>query len=57
MDIQEHIYKEMLKQIINNSPNYTEKIKCDLCSIVDAGNTPEEIIKSILTYFATYRWY
>lgn len=50
--IQEHLTKEALKHIIDNSPNYTEQIKQDLKNIIDAGNTPEEIAEAILMYFA-----
>ena len=47
----EHFIKETLKQIVNNSPNYTEQMKQELNSIIDAGKSPEEISKAILTYF------
>lgn len=50
--IQEHLTKEALKRIVDNSPNYTEQIKQDLKNIIDAGNTPEEIAETILMYFA-----
>lgn len=50
--IQEHLTKETLKRIVDNSPNYTEQIKQDLKNIIDAGNTPEEIAEAILMYFA-----
>ena len=50
--MQEHLTKEALKRIVDNSPNYTEQIKQDLKSIIDAGNTPEEIAEAILMYFA-----
>ena len=50
--IQEHLTKEALKRIVDNSPNYTEQIKQDLKNIIDAGHTPEEIAEAILMYFA-----
>ena len=50
--MQEHLAKEALKRIVDNSPNYTEQIKQDLKNIIDAGNTPEEIAEAILMYFA-----
>lgn len=51
-EIQEHLTKEALKRIVDNSPNYTEQIKQDLKNIIDAGNTPEEILQATLLYFA-----
>ena len=51
-EIQEHLTKEALKRIVDNSPNYTEQIKQNLKNIIDAGNTPEEIAEAILMYFA-----
>ena len=50
--MQEHLTKEALKRIVDNSPNYTEQIKQDLKNIIDAGNTSEEIAEAILMYFA-----
>lgn len=50
--IQEHLTKEALKRIVDNSPNYTEQIKQDLKNIIDAGNTPEENLQATLLYFA-----
>lgn len=55
--LQEHIYKETLKQIVDNSPNYSDKIKRDVKAIIDAGKSPEEICKAALTYFAEIRWF
>ena len=51
-EIQEHLTKEALKRIVDNSPNYTEQIKQNLKNIIDAGHTPEEIAKAILLYFS-----
>lgn len=55
--LQEHIYKETLKQIVDNSPNYSDKIKSDVKAIIDAGKSSEEICKATLTYFAAIRWF
>ena len=49
--MQEHLTKEALKRIVDNSPNYTEQIKQDLKNIIDAGNTLEEILQATLLYF------
>ena len=51
-EIQEHLTKEALKRIVDNSPNYTEQIKQNLKNIIDAGNTPEEILQASLLYLA-----
>ncbi len=56
-NLQEHIYKETLKQIVDNSFNYTEKMKSEVKAIIDAGKSPEEICKATLTYFAAIRWF
>ena len=56
-NLQEHIYKETLKQIVDNSPNYSDKIKSDVKAIIDAGKSPEEICKATLTYFAAIQWF
>ncbi len=55
-NLQEHIYKETLKQIVDNSPNYSDRIKSDVKAIIDAGKSPGEICKATLTYFAALRW-
>ena len=54
--LQEHIYKETLKQIVDNSPNYSDGIKNDVKAIINAGKSAEEICKAMLTYFAAIRW-
>lgn len=46
----------MLKHLIDNGPNYTEKMKRDLKNIIDAGNSSEEILEAALTYFASIRF-
>lgn len=50
--MQEHLTKEALKRIVDNSPNYSDRVKQDLKKIIDAGHTPEEIAKAILLYFS-----
>ena len=49
--------KEAMKHIVDDSPNYTHQMKQDLKSIIDAGRSPEEICKAMLTYFATIRFF
>ncbi len=56
MSIEEHISKEILKNSVKNCPNYTEKMKRDLCEIIDVGQTPDEICRAVLLYFAAYTW-
>ena len=53
--LMEHFAKESLKQTIDNNYNFTEKQKYELKLIVDAGRTPEDVIKGILAYFAFNR--
>lgn len=54
--VQEHFYKETLKQIVDNSPNYSDGMKYDLKALINAGKSSEEICKAMLTYFAAIRW-
>ena len=42
-EMQEHLRKELLKKIVDNGQNYTEKMKSDLKEIIDLGKSPEEI--------------
>ena len=51
----EHILKETLKQIVDNSPNYSDRIKTELKAIIDTGKSPEEICIATLTYLASLR--
>ncbi len=53
MTPQEHTFKEMLKMMVDNGPNYSAQIKGELKAIIDAGNTPEEIAVGFLTFIAT----
>ena len=55
-EIQEHLCKELLKKIVDNGQNYTEKMKSDLKEIIDLGKSPEEICEATLAYFAMCRW-
>lgn len=50
--LNEHIQKEFLKRVIDTGPNYTDKQKKDLKTILDSEQTVEEILKEVLTYFA-----
>lgn len=56
-EMQEHVFKELLKKVVDNGQNYTEKMKSDLKEIIDHGKSPEEICEAALTYFAMYRWH
>ena len=49
-EIQEHLCKELLKKIVDNGQNYTEKMKSDLKEIIDLGKSPEEICEATLAY-------
>lgn len=55
-EMQEHLRKELLKKIVDNGQNYTEKMKSDLKEIIDLGKSPEEICEATLAYFAMCRW-
>ena len=50
--LMEHFAKESLKQAIDNNYNFTNQQKHELKLIVDAGRTPDDVIKGILAYFA-----
>ena len=54
-EIQEHLCKELLKKIVDNGQNYTEKMKSDLKEIIDLAKSPEEICEATLAYFAMCR--
>lgn len=55
-EMQEHVCKELLKKVVDNGQNYTERMKSDLKLIIDQGKSPEEICEATLAYFATCRW-
>ena len=50
---EEHITKEILKKYVDNNNNFPEHVKHDLKALVDASKQPEELVLSLLTYFAT----
>lgn len=56
-EMKEHMAKEAMKSIVDNSLNYTRQMKQELKSIIEAGRSPEEICKAMLTYFATRRFF
>ena len=56
-EMQEHAFKELLKKVVANGQNYTEKMKSDLKEIIDHGKSPAEICEAILAYFTIHRWY
>lgn len=53
---QEHTAKEILKKIVDESSNYTPKMKNDNKIIINAGKTPEEICQAVLSYFSMIQW-
>ena len=55
--LNEYIAKEAMKSIVDNSSNYTNQMKLELKLIIDAGRSPEEICKAMLTYFAALRFF
>ncbi len=46
------INKEILKSIVDNSPNYTEKQKLDIKAIIEKSNTEQEALEKLLIYFS-----
>ena len=55
-EMQEHAFKELLKKVVDNGQNYTEKMESDLKEIIDHGKSPEEICEATRAYFAMCRW-
>lgn len=53
-EVQEHVCKEVLKNIVDNGQNYSERAKFNLKKIIDCGRSPEDICEGILAYLATY---
>ena len=53
-DLKEHIAKEMLKEIVHSSPNYSARVKADLNALIDGSETPEKMCQAILIYFASH---
>lgn len=54
--IKEHEFKKVIKKLIDDSPNYTEKMKFDLHAIVDTSKTIEELCQAVLSYFSALKW-
>lgn len=54
MNNEEHMWKETAKSIIDNNPNYPEYVKNDIKNIIDAGQSPMQIIESVLVYLSQY---
>lgn len=48
----EHQSKEILKNMVDNTQGYTEKMKCDLKGIIDTSRSPEELFQAVLLYFS-----
>ena len=57
MDLKEHVYKELIKKTVHNSPNYSERMKAEMKTIIDEGKSPEEICQAIVVYLAGFRWH
>ena len=57
MDLKEHVYKELIKKTVDNSPNYSERMKAEMKTIIDEGKSPEEICQAIVVYLAGFRWF
>lgn len=54
--VDEHKFKEMLKKLVDDSPNYTEQIKYDLKAIINTSKTPEDLSEAALLYFSALKW-
>lgn len=52
-DLEEHITKEVLKKIVDNSPKYPARVKADLKVLIDGSETPEKMCLALLIYFAS----
>lgn len=55
-NVDEHNFKEMLKKLVDDSPNYTEQIKYDLKAIINTSKTPEDLCEAALLYFTALKW-
>jgi len=55
-EMQEHIFKESLKRQVDNNPNFSDQMKWDIKAIIDAGNTPEEILMATFSYLSKFQW-
>ncbi len=52
---EEHLYKEVLKRIVDGNDRYPQSVKDDLKQIVDSAHSFEELFESMLIYFAGKR--
>lgn len=52
MNLQEHAFKEMLKKIVDNSPNYPHHVKEQVKLLIDAGKSPEDICEKVISYMS-----
>lgn len=48
--LQEHLDKETLKGIVKRSRNYSDEVKQNVISIIDAGRSPEDICTAVISY-------
>ena len=55
-EMQEYACKELLKKVVDNGQNYTEKMKSDLKEIIDLFYAPEECGDATLSYIALCSW-
>ena len=53
MNPKEHALKEMLKKMVDNSPNWSDHVKKQIKLIVDAGHSPQEICENTFAYLVT----
>lgn len=57
MNPYEHFSKEVLKQATDNDPNFPDWVKTELKAIIDAAQTPLELVLNIYAFFGTNpRW-
>lgn len=55
-EMQEHIFKEELKKIVDNSPNYSNQMKWEIKGIIDTSRSQAEIVMGVLSYFSMLPW-
>lgn len=51
-ELEEHIYKETLKKIVDNGNRYTQNMKEELKALIDGAHSDRELCKLLITYFA-----
>lgn len=57
MNPYEHFSKKVLKQAVDNNPNYPNWIKTELKAIIDAAQTVNELGLGLLAFFSVNpRW-